>query len=109
MAAGIFLAKKLILPDGIAQRLLILKDAAFFGEQIGHCRNRGVSLTRSRIAVIDGAVRLHHMLILAARALVFGPAFESLAHALGFFKRRMCRDRVLRSRRELHITEREEA
>ncbi len=61
---------------------LILKDAAFFGEQVGNSGDGGVGSRRGGVGVVDGAVGVEHAVILEAGTLRFGAAFEGFAEAL---------------------------
>jgi hypothetical protein len=82
-AGGILTAEKFILADGVAEGFLILKDAAFFGEQVGDRSDGGVSFRRGGIAVVDGTIGVEDVVILQASALLLGSAFEGLTETLG--------------------------
>ncbi len=41
-AGGVLVAKEFVLADGVAESFLILKDAAFFGKQVGNGGDGGV-------------------------------------------------------------------
>ncbi len=82
-AGGIFVAEKVILADGVVEGLLVLKDAAFFGEQVGDGGDGVIGFGRGGIAVVDGAVGVEDALVLGAGAIVFRAAFEGLAQTLG--------------------------
>jgi hypothetical protein len=82
-AGGILTAEKFILADGIAESFLILKDATFFGEEVGDGGDAGVSFGRCGVAVVDGAIGVEDTIVLKAGALLFGSAFEGFAETLG--------------------------
>lgn len=94
-AARILATEEFVLADGVAERLLVLKDAAFFGEEIGDGGDGGVGFGRGGIAVVDGAIGVEDAVVLQARALLLRAAFESFAEALGVGKRSGSRGRIL--------------
>lgn len=82
-ARGILMAEKFILADGVAEGLLILKDAALFSEEVGDGGDGGIGFGRGGIAVVDGTVGFEDAVVLEAGALLFGAAFEGFAETLG--------------------------
>ncbi len=68
------------------ERLIVLKNTTFLGQQVSHCGNRRVGTRTARIAAIHRPVGIDYVVIFAARALPFRTAFQSLTHPLRFLK-----------------------
>ena len=83
-AAGILLAQEVVLFDGAAQNLVVVKAPAHLDHQLGRRHHARVRLRRRWGTEVDAPVRIDYALIFAASALARGAAVESLPHALRF-------------------------
>ena len=81
-AAGVFAAQELVLADGRAQGLVIVKAPAHLRQQFGHGNHAGVCLGASRRTVVHAPVGGDHALVFVAALLRGGKIVQGLPHAL---------------------------
>ena len=90
-AARVLVAQKLILADGVVESLVILKDAALFGEQIGNGGDGRVGPEDGGIAMVNSTVGVEDALVLQASPLLFGTTLQRFTEPLSV--RESCRSR----------------
>ena len=83
LASGILTAQKSVLPDRLAQDVVIVQAFSHLNHQLGHGHHTGISFRRGGRAVVDPPVGIDRLLVVVPGAVRRRTPMQSLPHALG--------------------------